>query len=235
VDASDPAIPASGEAVRPGEALEVRPAPTVVVADRHPITLDGLTHCFRTNGMAVVAQCTDGGEALKALRHHRPDLLTLDFGLNGKDGLTVLREMRRAKLPTRPVLLTSRADEDQILEAIRLGVRGVVLKEMAPTLLVQCLRTVHAGEQWVEKRSVGQVLDQLLRHEMAARQLAVSLTAREIEVLRLVATGVRNRVIAERLFVKEGTVKIHLHNIFRKFGVTSRLALSLYAKEKGFV
>ena len=113
--------------------------------------------------------------------------------------------------------------------------RGVVLKEMPPHMLVQCVKKVHTGEQWVEKRSAGHLLDKLLRREVATRQLALDLTARELEILRLVASGLRNKAIADRLFVTEGTVKIHLHNMFRKLQVGNRVALTLLAHSKGFV
>ncbi|MBI3085386.1 MAG: response regulator transcription factor, partial [candidate division NC10 bacterium] len=103
----------------------------------------------------VLARCVNGEETLHAVRHHRPDILILDIRMPGKDGLAVLREVKKDSLPTRAVLLTVGLDEDDLLEAIRLGVRGVVLKEMAPQMLVQCVRKVQAGEQWLEKRSVG--------------------------------------------------------------------------------
>lgn len=87
----------------------------------------------------------------------------------------------------------------------------------------------------MEKRSVGRMLEKLIRREVAAQQLALDLTPRELEIVRLVASGLRNRTIGERLFVKEGTVKIHLHNIYKKLNVDSRMALTLYAQRKGFV
>jgi DNA-binding NarL/FixJ family response regulator len=209
---------------------------TMVLADAHPITLEGLEQLFeRVEDFKVLARSSDGEEALRAVRRHRPDILILDLKLPGRDGLDLLREVKRDKIPTQVVLLTAAVDESQVLEAIRLGVRGVVLKEMAPHLLVQCVRKVHGGEQWLEKRSVGRLLEKLLQRETAARQLALDLTPREIEIVRLVARGLRNKTIAERLSVKEGTVKIHLHNIYEKLHVDGRLELTLYAQNKGFV
>ena len=112
---------------------------------------------------------------------------------------------------------------------------GVVLKEMAPRLLVQCIRKVAAGEQWLEKRSVSLALERLLKREAATRQIAVILTPREIEIVRMVAEGLRNKVIAERLYMSEGTVKVHLHNIYEKLKVNSRLQLARYARDQGLV
>jgi DNA-binding NarL/FixJ family response regulator len=208
---------------------------SVVLADNHPITLDGLGHLFEDEGFNVVARCRTGEDCLRVLRADRPDILVLDLQLAGKDGLVVLRETKRLNLPTQAVLLTNAPEDDQMVEAIRLGVRGVVLKEMPPHLLVECVRRVHTGDRWVEKRSTGHLLEKLIHREAATRQLALDLTARELAVLKLVAAGLRNKEIATRLFLSEGTVKVHLHNIFRKLDVKDRFALSLLAHQKGFV
>lgn len=209
---------------------------TLVLADDHPLVLDGLEQLFRQEqDFQVLARCVNGEETLQAVRRYQPDVLILDIRMPGKDGLAVLQEMNKEKLPTRVVILTAALDEDDVLEAIRLGVRGVVLKEMAPQLLVRCTRKVHAGEQWLEKRSVALALEKMLRREAGTRQLAKVLTPREIEIVRMVAAGLRNKEIAEKLFISEGTVKIHLHNIYEKLSVKSRLELVRYAQDKGLV
>ena len=209
---------------------------SLVLADDHPIILDGLEMLFRAEqDFQVLARCVNGEETLQAVRHHRPDILILDIRMPGKDGLAVLREMKKDSLPTRAVLLTVGLDEDDLLEAIRLGVRGVVLKEMAPQMLVQCVRKVHAGEQWLEKRSVGRALEKMLLREAGERQVAGVLTPRELEIVRMVASGLRNKEIADSLSISEGTVKIHLHHIYEKLHLASRLELALYAQERGLV
>lgn len=208
----------------------------LVIADDHPLILDGLAQLVRVSGeFEVVERCVDGREALQAVEQHRPDLLVLDIRMPGLDGLEVVREMRRRRLPTRVVILTAAIGEDALLEAVRLGVGGVVLKEMAPRLLVQCLRKVHAGEQWVEKRSVQAALEKVLRREAGAREAAAQLTPREIELVRMVAEGLRNREIAERLGITEGTVKAHLYNVYRKLQVNTRVAVRRYAEEKELI
>ena len=206
----------------------------VVIADDHPIVVDGLEGLLRAaGGFQVVARCQDGSEALEALEEHRPDILVLDLRMPGLGGLDVLREMRARGLETRVAVLTAAVDEDEVLEAIRLGVKGVVLKEMAPNLLVQCLRKIHTGGQWIEKESLRKAVDKLLRREAAAREVASALTPKEIEVVRMAARGQRNKEIADRLFISEGTVKVHLHNIYEKLGIDGRMALSLWARERG--
>jgi len=209
---------------------------TLVLADDHPLILDGMENLFQLEkDFKLVARCIDGEEALRAVRVHRPDVLVLDIRMPVRDGISVLREMKKEKLPTRAVLLTAALDEDELAEAVRLGVRGLVLKELAPKLLVQCIRQVHAGELWLEKRSVAGALEKLLRREAGKQEVARVLTPREVEIVHQVAAGLRNKEIAERLFIGEGTVKIHLHNIYQKLGVDSRLKLTRYAQEKGLI
>jgi len=209
---------------------------TLILADGHPLILDGIENLFQLEkDFKLVARCVDGEEALRAVRVHRPDVLVLDIRMPVRDGLSVLREMKKEKLPTRAVLLTAALDEDELAEAVRLGVRGLVLKELAPKLLVQCIRRVHAGELWLEKRSVAGALEKLLQREAGKQEVARVLTPREVEIVHQVAAGLRNKEIAERLFIGEGTVKIHLHNIYQKLGVDSRLKLTRYAQEKGLI
>jgi DNA-binding NarL/FixJ family response regulator len=147
----------------------------------------------------------------------------------------VIRELQGESLPTRIVLLTAALEEDDVLEAVRLGVKGVVLKEMAPQMLVECVRKVAAGEQWIERRSLTRALDKVLRQEAGLREVSSVLTPREIEIVRLAAQGLRNQAIADQLHISEGTVKVHLHNIYEKLGVDGRVALTLYAREKGLI
>lgn len=208
----------------------------LVLADAHPLILDGLENLFRQEGdFQVVARCQDSEEALRAVREHRPDILVIDLRMPGKGGLAILREIRRGKLPTRVVLLTAALDEDEAIEALTLGVSGVVLKEMAPNLLLQCLRKVHAGGQWVEKQSFSRALDKMLRREAVAQELARVLTPREIEIVRIAAMGLGNKDIADRLCISEGTVKVHLHTIYEKLDIDGRVKLSLYARDKGLL
>jgi DNA-binding NarL/FixJ family response regulator len=208
----------------------------LVLADDHPLILNGLENLFRTEeDFEVLARCTDGMETLQAVRDYRPDVLVLDIRMPRKGGLDVAREIRKEKLPTRIVLLTAVLDEGELLEAIRLGVQGIVLKEMAPQMLLRCIRKVHAGEQWIELRSAKQALEKMLRREAGAREVGAILTPQEMTIVRMIASGLRNREVADKLHISEGTVKVHLHNIYEKLHVNNRLALLRYAQEKGLV
>lgn len=209
---------------------------TLVLADDHPIVLDALEQLFRLeDGLDVVGRYRDGAATLQAVRELQPDVLVLDVRMPGPDGLDVLRTLDAERSATRVVLLTAELEDDQLLEAIRAGARGVVLKDMAPQLLVEAVRTVLAGGQWLEKGLGGRALTKLLQRERGLKEATSRLTPREMEIVRMVAQGLRNRAIAERVHITEGTVKVHLHNIYEKLGIDGRVELTLYAQGKGLV
>jgi DNA-binding NarL/FixJ family response regulator len=209
---------------------------SLVLADDHPIVLDGLESLFgHEPDLKVLARCLNAKETLRAVREHRPDVLILDLKMPKPGGLAVLREITKDHLSTRVVLFTDTLDEEALIEAVRLGVYGVVLKEMAPRLFVECVRKVYAGERWVEKRSLGHALETLIRREAGLREISGALTSREIEIVRQVAAELPNKEIAERLFISEGTVKTHLHNIYEKLRINNRRELTRYAQDKGLI
>jgi DNA-binding NarL/FixJ family response regulator len=209
---------------------------TLVLADDQPIILYGLEQLFaRERDFRVLASGATGEETLKAVRRHRPAVLVLGLPLPAKDSLTVLRKLRAEGLSSRVVVFSPALDEAQVMEAIHLGARGVVLKDMAPKLLVQCIRKVHAGGEWIETRSVACLLRRIRQRQIKAQGDGGALTQRELEVVHLVARGFRNQAIGKRLSIAEGTVKLHVHHIYAKLKVTSRVALLLHAREKGWV
>ncbi|HUO87358.1 MAG TPA: response regulator transcription factor [Thermoanaerobaculia bacterium] len=205
----------------------------LVLADDHPIVLDGLEQLFRLEPeLEVVARCRDAAAALAAVDGQRPDVLILDLKMPGGGGLGVLRELATRHRPPGVVLLTAALDEDELIEAVRLGARGVVLKEMAPQLLLEAVRRVAAGGEWLEEGLGGRAIKRLLARHLAA---AAGLTVREEEIVRLAARGLRNREIGDQLHISEGTVKVHLHNVFAKLGCENRVEMVLRARERGLV
>jgi DNA-binding NarL/FixJ family response regulator len=208
----------------------------IVIADDHPLVLNGLESLLRIEkDFELVARCAGSAETLAAVRRHRPDVVILDIRMPGKDGLAITRELLVEKLPTRVILYTAEINEDQLMEAVRMGIGGIVLKVMDPQLLVQCVRKVHAGEQWIERRTARLSLEKLLLREAGAREIASLLTPRETGILKMVAAGLPNKQIGDKLCISEGTVKVHLHNIYEKLHVKSRVALLRFAQEKGLV
>jgi DNA-binding NarL/FixJ family response regulator len=208
----------------------------IVIADDHPIVLGGLAQLLSLEpDMTVVARCPNGHEALAAIARHRPDVAVLDLTMPGRSGMDLLRELRATHTPLRVVLLTARIEHEQVLEALKLGVAGIVLKESAPLQILDCIRRVAAGGQWIDQVIGSRTLDRVLRRQSGQVKVAAVLTAREIEVVRMVARGLRNKEIAGQLSITEGTVKAHLRTIFEKVGVDSRARLILYAREMHMV
>lgn len=206
----------------------------VTLVDDHPLVLNGLYHLLRDYPeFEVLDRCTSGSEALAAVRRQRPDILVLDLLMADVDGLTVARTLHGGSELPPTVLLTAQLHEDQLIEALHLGVRGFVLKEMAPKLLVECLRRVHAGGQWLEKDSANRAMAKLVRREAKGSEIAKLLTPREIDVVRMVAKGLTNKEIADRLCIAGATVKIHLHNIYEKVKINRRAELVRFAEDYG--
>lgn len=207
----------------------------LVLADDHRIILEGLEQLFgRWEDFEVVGTATNGEDALKAVRQHKPDVLVLDVQMPGRDGLSVLKQIHTEKLPTRVILLTATLDEDGVLDAMQAGVSGLVLKESAAQMLVQTVRRVQRGERALEPSLVSSALERLAQRE-DARQIVEVLSKRETEIVKMVAAGMRNKEIADKLSIGEGTVKSHLHSIYEKLGVHGRVELTMYAYERGII
>jgi DNA-binding NarL/FixJ family response regulator len=206
----------------------------LVIVDDHPVILNGLDILFQDEkDFELVAKCTSSADVLATVRRYTPDVVILDIKMPGKDGLAIARELQAEKLRARVILFVGDIDEDQGLEAIRVGVRGIVLKEMNPMLLVKCIRKVHAGGQWIERHIASLSLEKMLRREAGALDLASVLTPQETIIVSMVGKGLDNKKIGEKLFISEGTVKVHVHNIFEKLHVHSRIDLIRLAQEKG--
>jgi DNA-binding NarL/FixJ family response regulator len=201
----------------------------LVIADDHRIVLDGLEQVLRLEpDFAIVERCVSGESAISAVVKHRPDVLLLDLAMPQVSGLDVMRELHRRRVSTRVVMLTAQIDAASLEDALDLGAAAVVLKETDSRLLVECIRSVHAGKPWHDPR-------QLQGSETASplNNMAGRLTTREREIVRMAAGGLRNRDIAERLFITEGTVKLHLHNIYQKLEVNGRPELIRLATRVG--
>lgn len=207
----------------------------LVLADEQPIYLLGLRSLLSCHPeFQIVATCTTGEETLRAVQEHRPDLLVLDLHLPPYHASDLFAEIQSAGLSTKTVLLTAHLDEDDAIKLIRLGLRGMVLKNMPQELVVKCMQKVHAGGEWLEKRAVSLALEKLLNRESERKHLDALLSVREIELMRLVGEGLPSRGIADRLCISEGTVKSHLHRIYRKLDVRNRVELINFVRDRGW-
>src|SRR5918911_342569 len=202
----------------------------VVIADDHAILRDGLRKLLEAEqGFEVVGEAYNGQEAVEVTRRVEPNILLLDLAMPGLPGLEVLRELSDKALPTRTIILTANIERDEVVKALQLGARGLVMKESATELLMKAMRTVMAGQYWVGRESVSELIDTLRSRPAATNDPKFGLTARELEIVSLVTAGFSNREIAKKCELSQETVKHHLTRIFAKLGVSNRLELALFA------
>ena len=202
----------------------------ILIADDHVIFRDGLRKLLDSDDeLTVVGEAASGAECIKMLAKLKPDILLLDLRMPDKSGLAVLEEVNFDTVPTRVIVLTAAEDNREVIRAMRLGARGVVLKQSATEVLLKSIHRVHAGEIWLDNRMTAEVLNAFSVAGAAPRSEKPLLSDREKEIVHLVVQGFRNKEIGVKLFIGEQTVKNHLHNIFDKLGVSDRLELALYA------
>jgi len=180
---------------------------------------------LRGSDYELVAKAGSGAEALQAIQEHDPEVVVLDVQMPEGDGIDVLRKLRGSGDERPIVLLTASIDDRRFADALSLKVDGVLMKTSDPALLIDCLDSVRAGEEWIDP----QLQDRAKRSASQGRP--VSLSPRERELVTLVRQGLRNRDIAQRLGITEGTVKVYLHSVFEKTGVANRTELAIRASE----
>ncbi len=222
--------------------MEKRVGPIrIVIADDHPIFRDGLRRLLESEGdMKVIGEACDGHEAVKMATSLKPDILLLDLAMPHHTGLDAIRDMSQGGAgigSVRIILLTAAVEKKQIVEALQLGARGVVLKDSATQLLLKSIHAVMSGEYWVGRDSVSNLVV-YLRNLMQStneetKQKKFGLTPRELEIVSAIVAGYANREIADYFKISEDTVKHHLSNIFDKLGVSTRLELALFAVNQG--
>jgi two-component system, NarL family, nitrate/nitrite response regulator NarL len=200
----------------------------ILIADDHAIFRDGLRRLLATQeDFQVIAEASDGKEALALVNELKPDVLLLDLAMPRVPGMEVLRELSRESTPVRTILLTAAIQPFAVNSALQLGARGIVLKAAPPEMLLKSIRSVHEGQFWVGSEPASSWV--------RASQSSASgfgLTTREIEIISAIKQGNSNREIASQLAISEETVKRHLSNIYGKLGVSSRLELAVLASEQ---
>lgn len=203
---------------------------SIVIADDHPVVLSGLVMLLKADKtFRLVAACVNGTEALNAIRSLKPDLALLDINMPGLNGLQVLKAVTENNVATRVFFLTALPSDREIVAAIAGGAYGVLLKESAPDTLIGCLHLAASGQKWLSGDLIDGALERTREHSAQVSRIEDLLTPREIEVMLSVAEGISNKQVGSRLSISEGTVKIHLNNIYQKVGVSNRTSLASFA------
>jgi len=205
----------------------------IVIADDHATFRASVRKLIESaNGFFVVGEAGDGSEAVRKTRELRPDILLLDLAMPRRNGLEALRELASSGSAAHTIVLTAAIDRFQLVEALKLGARGVVLKDSAIEVLPEALHSVMAGQYWVARETVGGLIEALRSVVSPVDSRPhdnFELTERELEIVETVVAGYSNKDIAKRFQISEHTVKHHLSSIFDKLGVSSRLELALFA------
>ena len=213
---------------------------SVLIADDHALFREALRKLLENQpDFLVVGEASDGRDAVKQATERRPDVLLLDLRMPGGPGLQVLREISRVLPPIRTLVLTADAGDSDVVEALQLGARGVVLKHSPPDMLFKSIRSVMAGEYWVGRERVADLIEMMRKRQLASEVEqrggpTFGLTPRELQMVSAVVAGCSNGDIATKFSISPKTVKHHLTNIFDKLGVSNRLELALFAVHRRF-
>jgi DNA-binding NarL/FixJ family response regulator len=211
----------------------------IAIADDERLFRDALRALLETQeGFCVVGGAADGIQTVQLVQRVRPDILLLDLAMPGLPGLDALRTLAKGRVGVRTIVLTGAITRDDIIAALQLGARGVVLKEAGPDLLFRSIRAVYEGGYWFGEESIGDLTEALRNMGPSpppAARRPFNLTARERDVIRAVVAGQTNKEIAKEFGVTEDTVKHHLTRIYDKVGTSNRLELALFAMHHGLV
>ena len=199
----------------------------VLVADDHPVVRQGIMANVKPQGdMTVVAEAGDGVEALELIKEQLPDVVMLDLRMPRMDGLDVLKEVNKSRLPCKVIIMTTFDSEEDVQRAIKAGARGYLLKDSTQEEILDAIRRVSLGETYLPARIVQKVAEGMRKPELSPR---------EVEVLQWVAAGKSNKEIGAQLFIAEGTVKTHMKNVLEKLAVVGRTAAIREAVHRGLV
>lgn len=200
---------------------------TVLCVDDHPIIRDGIAFALQLQpDMQLVADARNGRDAIELFRKHRPDVALIDLQMPGLDGIDTISAIRREFLHARCIVLTTYSGDVQARRALEAGASGYLLKSTLRRDLIDAIRAVHAGRRWIPAE---------IAREIAEFVNADELSSRELDVLRTVAAGCSNKIVADRLGISEDTVKGHMKNILAKLQANDRTHAVLIALERGYL
>jgi two-component system nitrate/nitrite response regulator NarL len=203
---------------------------SVVIADRHPVVLQGLMKVLETQpDFTVVASCSDGTSCIEAMRNLMPDIAILEISMPGLTGLEILAIANSENLATRLAFFTTSIDGHELAMAAVDGSYSVILKDTTPEILVQALRQVAGGQRLLPQPSSNQATPRLQTKIAVGENALAVLTDRERQIMRLVSEGLSNKAVGRRLNIADGTIKQHLHHIYQKLEINNRTVLAALA------
>jgi DNA-binding NarL/FixJ family response regulator len=199
----------------------------ILIVDDHPVVLAGLTSMLGTQvGIEVSGSASSGEEALEMLRARPADLLLLDLRMPGMSGIDTLHALKRAKIVIRVIILTSFETDEDIYRAVQAGAQGYLLKDAPQSDMIDAIRAVHAGKRYFPRH---------IAARLAERMMRTSLTARELEVLNMLARGLTNKQIGCALEISDNTVRNHVNSIIEKLEVSDRTEAATTAIHRGII
>jgi len=205
----------------------------VLIAEDHAVVREGLRLLITSEpGMEVIGQASDGVEAVQMAHALRPDVLLLDLVMPRKNGIEAIGEIKQENLEARILVLTSFAEDDKVFPAIKAGAQGYLLKDSSPQELLQAIRDTYQGESSLHP-AIARKLVQEINRPSDLPLAEEPLTEREVEVLKLIAQGLSNQSIAEKLVISERTVRTHVGHILNKLHLANRTQAALYALREG--
>jgi len=208
----------------------------ILIVDDHILFREGLAAIVRPErDFEIAGLAGTVKEAVEMAALTKPDLILMDFSLPDGTGADATRRILEAHPTCKIVFLTMSEEDDNLLEAIRSGAKGYLLKNMQPQKLVVALRSVQNGESALSRSMTARLMEELSRTKKPEVPQESTLTHREMDVLRALASGLSNQEIAKQLFISENTVKYHVHSILGKLGLTDRKEVAAYAREHGLI
>lgn len=208
--------------------FEENPA-TIMMVDDHPLLRKGLNQLIELeDDLKVVGEASSGKEAIELAQKLEPDLITLDLNMQGMDGLETLKHLRDNRVDSRIIMLTVSDNEEDVVEAVRSGADGYLLKDMDPEEIVEKLREAALGKMVMSAKLTEVLASALRKPERAGNRELASLTSRELEILKLIAKGMSNKLIARELDITDGTVKVHVKHFLKKLNLRSRVEAAVW-------
>jgi len=205
---------------------------SILIADDHSIIRQGIKQIIEhEEDIMVVAQASNGSEAIKLARQYKPDVILMDINMPGTDGLQAIKELKSGVNNNKIIVLTIHEDREYLFKTLKMGVDGYVLKDAEPNVLIEAIRNVYKGQTYIQSNMTKELVREFTRVTTREKRKdnGNNLTQRELQVLELITEGMINKEIAQRLYISEKTVKNHISSIFKKLNVSDRTQAAVYA------